>query len=156
MSIRRVEDMPVYQVLFALAVRSEKVTRNFGPDFRWLREQMLRSSESACANMTEGFYSQYTTEYRQCLFRSRREARETVTHLQYAVAVKQLAHESGQAIAAEYDDALEQLAKLIASIESKLRRAGKAKPDSVSEDEAPYQIAGVQLGADDTPSAHQP
>ncbi len=49
--------MRVYQLFYALALDIEKETRGFGTDFRWLRGQMLRSSESACANMTEGFYS---------------------------------------------------------------------------------------------------
>jgi four helix bundle protein len=67
--IQNVEQMPVYQAFLALALEAEKVTRNCGPDFRWLRVQMLRSSESVCANMTEGFYSQYSTEYLQALYR---------------------------------------------------------------------------------------
>ena len=56
--IERVEDMPVYQLFFALAQEVEQATRDFGPDFRWLRVQVLRSSESVCANLTEGFYAQ--------------------------------------------------------------------------------------------------
>src|SRR5271157_725144 len=82
--IETVEQMPVYQAFLTLALELEKKTRGFGPDFRWLRVQMLRSSESVCANMTEGFYSQYSTEYLQALYRCRREARETMTHVSYA------------------------------------------------------------------------
>jgi four helix bundle protein len=61
--IERVEDMPVFRACFALALSIEKDSRAFAVDFKWLRGQMLRSSESVCANMTEGFYSQYSTEY---------------------------------------------------------------------------------------------
>ena len=65
--IERVEEMPVFQACMALALSIEKNSRAFAPDFKWLRSQMLRSSESVCANMTEGFYSQYSTEYLQAL-----------------------------------------------------------------------------------------
>jgi len=61
--IKEVEDMPVYRLFYSLAVDVEVATRDYGPDFRWLREQSLRASESAPSNMSEGFYSQYSTEY---------------------------------------------------------------------------------------------
>jgi four helix bundle protein len=55
--IERVEKMPDFQACMALTLSIEKNSRAFAPDFKWLRSQMLRSSESVCANMTEGFYS---------------------------------------------------------------------------------------------------
>ena len=79
--IEQVEDLGVYQAVFDLACEVERATRKYGIDFRWLRAQVLRSSESVCANLAEGFYSQYSTEYLQALYRCRREARETMTHL---------------------------------------------------------------------------
>jgi four helix bundle protein len=91
--ITRVEDMPIFQTFLGLARDVEKKSRLFTSDLRWLRTQVLRSSESVCANMTEGFYSQYSTEYLQALYRCRREGRETMTHLHYAVGVKQLSPE---------------------------------------------------------------
>ena len=82
--------------------------------------------------MAEGFYSQYSTEYLQALYRSRREAQETLTHLRYAMSVKQLPESLGVAIVGRYGEALKQLANLIGSIERKIiqRGKGKAKPDS--------------------------
>jgi four helix bundle protein len=68
--IERVEDMPVFQACLALALSIEKDSRAFAADFKWLRGQVLRSSESVCVNMTEGFYSQYSTEYLQALYRA--------------------------------------------------------------------------------------
>jgi hypothetical protein len=65
--IERVEDMPVFQACLALALNIEKDSRAFAVDFKWLRGHMLRSSEAVCANMTEGFYSHYSTEYLQAL-----------------------------------------------------------------------------------------
>ena len=138
--IARVEDMPVYRLFFALAQEVEQATRNLGPDFRWLRVQVLRSSESVCANLTEGFYAQYSTEYLQSLFRSRREGRETTTHLKYGEAVQQLSAETTASLLNRYEDAFRQLANLIASIERKMQERGKGKPgsDMLKEDEAEY------------------
>ncbi len=125
--IERVEEMPVFQACMALALSIEKSSRAFGPDFKWLRSQILRSSESVGANMTEGFYSQYSTEYLQALYRCRREGQETMTHVRYAMAVKQMSDERGLALSKGYDNALMQLASLITSIERKIRERGKAK-----------------------------
>jgi four helix bundle protein len=138
--IERVEDMAVYQLFFALAREVEQATRNLGPDFRWLRVQVLRSSESVCANLTEGFYAQYSTEYLQALFRSRREGRETTTHLKYGEAVQQLPAETTANLLSRYEEAFRQLANLIASIERKIQERGKGKPGSLvlKEDEAEY------------------
>lgn len=127
--IERVEDMPVFQACFALALSIEKDSRTFTVDFKWLRGQMLRSSESVCANMTEGFYSQYSTEYLQALYRCRREGRETMTQVRYGMAIKQSSGENGQALTEGYDNALMQLSNLIASNERKIRQRGKTKAD---------------------------
>lgn len=130
--IERVEDMPIFQAFFSLALGIERNSRAFLSDFRWLRGQVLRSSESVCANMTEGFYSQYSTEYLQALYRCRREGRETLTHLRYAVGVKQLSDEKGRVLTEGYDNALMQLTNLISSIERKIRHRGKTKAEPLS------------------------
>lgn len=136
--------MPVFQLFHQLAIEVDGITRAFGPDFRWLRVQSLRSSESVCANITEGFYSQYSTEYLQSLYRSRREARETMGHIRYAVDVHQMTEVTASKTLASYEDALTQLSSLIGSIESKIREKGKAKeyPVLVKDLEAEYLIAG--------------
>ena len=136
----------MYQEFFALAVEVEKTTRGCGPDFRWLRVQSLKSSESVCANMTEGFYAQYSTEYLQALYRCRREARETTGHLEYARAVGQLAAAIANELLPRYESALRQLANLIASIERKIQERGKAKPANyvLKEGEADYQTGESQ------------
>ena len=142
MNIQRVEDMPVYQLFYRWALDVEEATRRFGQDFRWLRVQTLRSSESVCANMTEGFYSQYSTEYLQCLYRSRREARETTTHLRYGIDSQQLNAETGSNLLSTVEDGCEQLNKLISSIERKIRQRGKAKPApyTISDPEGTYEV----------------
>jgi four helix bundle protein len=128
--MENVEEMPVHQAFYSLALEIERQTRGFGPDFRWLRNQMLRSSESVCANMTEGFYSQYSTEYLQCLFRCRREARETMQHLKYAGDTNQLNRILISDLITRYNDALRQLSALVSSIERKIKAHGKAKSSS--------------------------
>lgn len=125
--IEQVEEMPVYQAFFNLALEVEKATKRYASDFRWLRAQSLRSSESVCANMTEGFYSQYSTEYLQALYRSRREARETMTHLRYAIGGGQLSERAGGMLVMGYTESLKQLANLILSIERKINVRGKSK-----------------------------
>ena len=125
--IRQVEQMPVYELFWQLALDVESSTRGFGPDFRWLRIQCLRSSESVCANMTEGFYSQYSTEYLQSLHRCRREARETMSHIRYAAAVTQLPTPIREDIITRYESACGQLSNLIGSIERKIGERGKSK-----------------------------
>lgn len=126
--IEHVEEMPVYQAFFELSLEVEQATKRFAADFRWLRGQVLRSSESVCANMAEGFYSQYSTEYLQALYRCRREARETMTHLRYAVSVGQASEQTGTTLVAKYAESLKQLSNLILSIERKITERGKSKP----------------------------
>ena len=148
--IRDVEQMPVYPAASKLALDVETQTRDFGPDFRWLRIQCLRSSESVCANMAEGFYSQYSTEYLQALHRCRREARETIAHIRYGLGVKQLDHVVGTGLISEYEDALVQLANLMASIERKMGQYGKTKsnPSTVREVEEEYVIGSQNTNSD--------
>jgi four helix bundle protein len=140
--IRDIEQMPVYQAFLTLAFDLERATRHFSPDFRWLRVQALRSSESVCANMAEGFYSQYSTEYLQSLYRCRKEARETVAHARYASGVGQLSDPVAAELIERYEGALTQLACLISSIERKISARGKAKSiiSQVSETQAGYDI----------------
>jgi four helix bundle protein len=120
--------MPVFGLLYALALAIEKESRGYPKEFGWLRGQKLRSSESVCANLTEGFYSQYSTEYLQSLFRCRREARETQTHLTYARDVGVLAKSIADHLLSQYEDGLVQINQLIASVERKIATYGKGKP----------------------------
>jgi four helix bundle protein len=129
-NIKDVADMPVYKLFLNLALEVEKTSNRWASDFRWLRVQVLRSSESVCANMAEGFFSQYSTEYLQALYRCRREAHETMTHLRYAAEVGQLSADVATTVLPQYDEALKQLANLIGSIERKIRNRGKSKPES--------------------------
>ena len=138
--IKDVDEMPVYRLLYDLALRIERESRGFPADFRWLRIQAMRSSESAFTDMREGFYSQYSTEYLQSLYRSRREAEETVGHVNYARDVRVVAAEVAEQFVVDYKDALGQTAGLIASIERKIAERGKGKPGQVRESHADYTV----------------
>lgn len=139
--IKEVEDMPVYRLLYDLALRIEKVTRDFPGDFKWLRNQVLRSSESAFANMREGFYSQYSTEYLQSIYRSRREAEESVGHLNYARDAGILSPECVNSIITTYRDAMGQTIGLISSIERKISTVVKGKYGLLREVAGEYAVA---------------
>ncbi len=153
--IVEVADMPVYQLFYQLTLDVEKVTRGFASDFRWLRNQVLRSSESVCANMSEGFYAQYSSEYVQSLYRSRREARETIAHLTYGRDVGQLDAETCRGLLKSYDDALHQLNLLIGSIERKIAERGKGKPGTLlKEDEAEYLDGHASCPAHEPSTIH--
>ena len=132
----------MYQVLYDLALAVEEHTRYVGPDFRWLRNQMLRSSESVCANLTEGFYSQYSTEYLQSLFRCRREGRETMTHLRYGRDAEVVRRQTAEDLLCGYEEGMRQLSLLIASVERKLQLKGKGRPGSykVKEETGEYEF----------------
>jgi len=90
--------------------------------------------------MTEGFYSQYSTEYLQALYRCRREAHETRLHIRYATDASQLPAEDGRKLSEGYAKALAQLGGLIGSIERKIADYGKAKSSMglVREDPGTY------------------
>ena len=50
-----------------------------------------------------------------------------MTHVRYAMAIKQLSDEKGRVLTEGYDNALTQLANLIASIDRKILQRGKTK-----------------------------
>lgn len=127
--------MPVFQLFYALAVDIERETRSISGEFKWLRSQVTRSTESVCANMAEGFNAQYSTEYLQSLYRSRREARENQVHLRYAADCAIMAQGPAGQFTQRYGEGLMQLACLIRSIETKISRSGKAKPVAVLREE---------------------
>jgi len=152
--IERVEDMPVYQLSYALALEVEKRSQKYPRDFLWLRIQKLRSSESVCANMGEGFYAQYSTEYRQSLRRCYREARETQIHIRYATDVGLLESVAGQSMIDRYEDAMRQMNNLMASIERKIAVYGKGKSsgERMTEEDIEYETTPSPLTILHSPS----
>jgi four helix bundle protein len=138
--VQRVEDLRLYQLLYELALDLERATRGLPSDFKWLRGQALRSSESTCANLTEGFYAQYSTEFLQSLYRVRREARETMMHLRYARDAGAMPGEVADGFEGRYEAVSPMISGLISSIERKILTHGKSKP-AVHEEMSSYEIS---------------
>ncbi len=78
----QVDDLLVYQKLFRLALEVHHITLSF-PKFELyeLGSQLRRSSNSAPANLAEGFGSKHTNVYVEGISRARGEIRETIHHL---------------------------------------------------------------------------
>ena len=73
------------------------------------------------------------------MYRCRREARETLTHIAYAADTGQLDKTVSEGLVSEYETALKLLSGLISSVQRKMAEHGKAKPGStVREDGASY------------------
>lgn len=81
----QVEDLEVYKKLCRLALEIYKLTMNF-PMFELyeLGSQLRRSSNSAPANLAEGFSNKHTNIYLESISRAQGEIRETKHHLSMA------------------------------------------------------------------------
>jgi four helix bundle protein len=101
---------------------------------------MLRSSESTCANLTEGFYAQYSTEFLQSLYRVLREARETILHLRCARDAGVLSGDAAEQLELRYETVGPMIGGLVSAIERKITTLGKTK-SAVREDIPAYVTA---------------
>jgi len=81
-NIESVEKLEVYQRLFNLAIEIHELTLTF-PKFELyeLGSQLRRSSNSAPANLAEGFNNKHTNIYLEGISRAQAEIRETQHHL---------------------------------------------------------------------------
>ncbi|OHB21748.1 MAG: hypothetical protein A2939_05370 [Parcubacteria group bacterium RIFCSPLOWO2_01_FULL_48_18] len=80
-----VEDLEVYKKLCELALEIHGATLSF-PRFELyeLGSQLRRSSNSAPANLAEGFGNKHTNIYLESISRAQGEIRETIRHLRMA------------------------------------------------------------------------
>src|SRR3989338_5602089 len=78
----RVEDLSVYKKLCDLHLEVHAVSLQF-PKFELfeLGSQIRRSSNSAPANLAEGFGNKHTAIFTECISRAQGEIRETKHHL---------------------------------------------------------------------------
>lgn len=81
----QVENLECYRKLFHLALEVSELTTTF-PKFELyeLGSQIRRSSNSAPANLAEGFGNKHTNIYLECISRAQGEIRETKHHLNIA------------------------------------------------------------------------
>lgn len=101
----RIEDMKVYKRLFKLAIEVHNLTMTF-PKFETyeLGSQLRRSSNSAPANLAEGFDNKHTNIYTESISRAQGEIRETVHHLRMAFVKKYLSREKLNYFVSEYEE----------------------------------------------------
>jgi len=112
-----VEDLEVYKKLCKLAMEIHELTLTF-PKFELfeLGSQLRRSSNSAPANLAEGFGNKHTNIYTECISRAQGELRETKHHLRMAFNKKYLMDEKFQYFLNGY----EECSKMLFGLENSL------------------------------------
>ena len=122
-NIDSVEKLEVYQRLFNLAIEIHELTLTF-PKFELyeLGSQLRRASNSAPANLAEGFNNKHTNIYIEGIIRAQAEIRETKHHLKIAFRKKYLDKEKLDYFINEYNICGRMLTNLEKSLEQKKRR----------------------------------
>jgi four helix bundle protein len=112
-------DLEVYQRLFALALRVSALTLEF-PKFETyeLGSQMRRASNSAPANLAEGWNNKHIRMYLEGINRAQAEIREMQHHLAIAGNKAYLTQEA----LAEFDQEYVRCAKMLRALEQSLLR----------------------------------
>ena len=102
--IQKVEDLKIYQKLCDLTIEIHELTLTF-PKFELyeLGSQLRRSSNSAPANLAEGFNNKHTNIYLEGISRAQGEMRETLHHLKIAFQKKYMSEEKLNYFLKEYD-----------------------------------------------------
>ena len=121
--VKFVEDLEVYQKLCDLAIKVNELTLTF-PKFEIfeLGSQLRRSSNSAPANLAEGFNNKHTNIYLEGVSRAQGEIRETKHHLKMAFRKKYLNEERLNYFIDEYNACGKMLTNLERSLEKKRRK----------------------------------
>lgn len=115
----QIKDLKVYEKLFKLVLGVHILTMTF-PRFELyeLGSQLRRSSNSAPANLAEGFGNKHTNIYTECISRSQGEIRETIHHLRIAYKKKYLTKEKLDYFVNEYKECSKMLYGLEKSLEN--------------------------------------
>ena len=126
--ISRVGDLKVYRRLVELHLRVHKLSLTF-PQFELyeLGSQMRRSSNSAPANLAEGFNNKHRNIYLESISRSLGEIRETQHHLMVANRKEYLTDETYNELVNEYNECSRMLRAIERSV-SRNRTKGIAQP----------------------------
>lgn len=116
--ITSVEDLDVYQKLCDLAIEVHNLTLSF-PRFELfeLGSQLRRSSNSAPANLAEGFNNKHTNIYLEGISRAQGEIRETTHHLKMVFRKKYVNKEKLYYFLEKYDTCGRMLTNLKKSLE---------------------------------------
>lgn len=117
-----VEDLDVYRKLFQLEFEVYELTLTFPKHEMYeLGSQLRRSSNSAPANLAEGFGNKHTNIYLESISRAQGEIRETKHHLRVAYKRKYLTKEKLDYFISEY----EECSKMLYGLERSLERTKK-------------------------------
>lgn len=118
----KVEDLEVYKKLFQLVLEVHELTMTFPKhELYELGSQLRRSSNSAPADLSEGFGNKHTNIYLEGISRSQGEIRETMHHLRIANAKKYLSNERLHMFISQY----EECSKMLYGLEQALMRTHK-------------------------------
>lgn len=112
------EDLDVYQKLVELHLEVHKLTMTF-PKFEMyeLGSQLRRLSNSAPANVAEGWNNKHINIYLEGINRAQGEIRETKHHLTMAFRKKYLSDEKFTGLIKRYDESGKMLSGLANSLE---------------------------------------
>ena len=115
--VSKVGDLKVYRRLVEVHLRVHELSLGF-PKFEIyeLGSQVRRSSNSAPANLAEGFNSKYKNIYLQSISRALGEIRETQHHLMVAYRKKYLPREVYEELVGEYNECSRMLRAIERSI----------------------------------------
>lgn len=135
--IQSFRDLRVYQKLFALHIEVHNLSLAF-PKFETyeLGSQVRRSSNSAPAQIAEGWGSRHTNIYLESVSRALGEVRETQHHLAAAQAKGYLSPEQHKELDEGYDHCGRMLERLHQSLAE--WRGSVRYPTRVKEETAPY------------------
>ena len=119
MKFNSVEDLEVYKKLFNLAIEAHNLTLLF-PKFELFEigSQLRRSSNSAPANLAEGFNNKHTNIYLEGISRAQGEIRETAHHLRIVFKKEYINQEKLDYFLKEYDVCGRMLTNLEKSLKS--------------------------------------
>lgn len=117
--IQKVEDLEVYQKLCDLTIEVHELSLTF-PKFELyeLGSQSRRSSNSAPANLAEGFNNKHINIYLEGIGRAQAEIRETKHHLKIAFRKKYLTQENLENFLIRY----EECSKMLKGLEKSLQK----------------------------------
>lgn len=118
--IRSFRDLDVYKKLFSLHLEVHELTLTF-PKFEMyeLGSQLRKSSNSAPANLAEGWNNKHINIYIEGVNRALGETHETEHHLDVAFRKKYLTKEKHGYFINEYDECGRMLKGLLRSLETK-------------------------------------
>jgi len=119
----RVEDLVVYKKLYKLALEVNELSMSF-PKFELyeLGSQLRRSSNSAPANLVEGFGNKHTNIYLESINRAQGEIRETKHHLKMAYDKKYIEKEKLNYFMKSYEECSKMLYGLEQSLLEKHKK----------------------------------